>query len=193
MEHLSRQLIASVPADYNILQTRPVADDLIEAMVKEFRLADVRERTTSSAMLSLAARAVLLSYARDASVRAVRERSPELVMHGLAALALGDGKPDTRDSILAVAMLFRSSQILGMESGPVFEETSKLVSDPLLKTEMGTFPQRPKDSRDLKTAFFTAEKMTKDGFTYEWQPWRFAQGVKRARIKLWLQRVFGGA
>jgi hypothetical protein len=164
---LAADFTASVPPTYRLGDVLPVKEGTIEAIIAAFVLADIGERSRASEILSPAAGTVLLGYAREASVRAVREHSPDRVADGLAALAVEDGKLDARDSIVATAMLFRSSELLGMDSAAVFEDASRLVSHRMLKSEMRDFPSRPKKNRDLKAAFFIAEKMTKDRFTYE--------------------------
>src|SRR5580658_758299 len=96
---LAADFTARVPSNYTYREVLPGKDDMIEAIIETFPLADVDERSRASEILSPAARAILLVYARKASVRAVREHTPKWVMNGLVALTMGDGKPDTRDSI----------------------------------------------------------------------------------------------
>lgn len=169
---------------------RPVGDDLISMLIGEFRVADAAQREGASKVLTDAARAVLLHYARDAAVKAVRKSSQQLVGDGLTALALENGLPDARDSIVAVALLFRSSQLLDMDCVQTFKDASALVANPILRDAIKNFPSRSEEERDLKKAFFFTEEMTKDGFTYVWHPEGFVSAAKEAGWKAWFRRLF---
>ena len=180
------RLNAIAPPDYGMGQEHPPIDDLVEALIQAFRSASTDQRKVVRDELNTAARNLLLNYAWERAVEAVRQESPKAVADGLIALCIDDGGFDLRDSIVRMAVLFRSAEKLGLDAVSLFHEAADVAVNPAFKDAIRAFPSRPPEQRDLGKAFFIVERFAEDGFTYEEQPWPVPW---RLRPMIWKARL----
>jgi hypothetical protein len=180
-----RELNSVVPVEYTMVNPLPDArtDGIIRAMAQAFCSADDQERALARAGLASQSKHVLLVFAWEAASLSVREKSAALVRDGLIALSIENGQLDARDSIVRMAVLFRSAQKLGLDVSRCFSEAAELATDPYLKEAMRDFPSRSSQNRDLGKAFFIRETMTEHGFTYVQGSWPMRRRIWRERLR----------
>jgi hypothetical protein len=140
--------------------------ELIASIAQAFATADSNGRLRIVSRLSQNASRALIGYAYKMATDAVRQASPDLVVRGLAALAIEGGRWDIRDSIIPMALLHHSALKLGMDAGKTFEAGASLSTSAPLSQAMRSFPARRPADRGL-TAFHFREVVTALGFTYE--------------------------
>jgi len=109
--------------------------------------------------------AMLMSFAANAAVLAVRRNAPELIAVGLCALAIEGGRGDIRDSIMVLAKLYHSAIKLGVNAFDTFGRSASLVTSERLSYEMARFPHRPPADRDL-ARFLLREDLTRGELNY---------------------------
>ena len=126
---------------------------LVTSIVAAFTSANPSARLRLVSRLSKNSSNPLLSYAYKMAIDAVRQTSPELVVRGLAALAIEGGRIDIRDSIIPMALLHHSALKLGMDVKEVFSTSASLSSSASLIQAMRSFPQREPENKELK-AFY---------------------------------------
>ncbi|SPF43811.1 hypothetical protein SBA4_3100009 [Candidatus Sulfopaludibacter sp. SbA4] len=183
---LVRQLNGAAPPGFGLGLPHPPVDGIMAALIEAFRSADVNQRRAATEALTVDAELLLLSYAWESAAEAVRRSAPSILADGLAALSIENGRYDARDSIVQMAVLFRSAEKLGLNTVSLFTEAADLALDAEFKRVMVGFPSRLPENRDLGKAFFIGEKMTKDGFEYERQPGVMERAISR---KIWWGRV----
>jgi len=135
-------------------------------IVDAFRVAHEAGRRQIASKLNSHAQRAMLGYSAGMAVRTVRQGSADLVVCGLTALAIEGGRFDIRDSIVALAKLHHSALKLGMDASDAFRDVAALANRGQMRIEMGGFPSRPPEARDLG-AFRLREVLTDDGFNYE--------------------------
>jgi hypothetical protein len=176
------RLNAAAPFTYEMGQPyQPVADEIVASLIGAFESASPEERAVARAALSRGSQWFLLCYAWERAEQAIRQNSGELVTQGLLALSIEDGGLDPRDSIVRMAILFRSLRKLGLDATQPFGEAADLATH--LKAVMREFPARSPENRDFS---YVGESTTEQGFSYQLQPWRFAKAVRR---KVWLLKL----
>lgn len=163
-------------------------EELVDALIAEFRLAAPEARLKVTRTLTPGACAVLLEYAREAAIKAVNEHAPARIDDGLCALAIDSGGQDPRDTIVVLTVLHRSAELLGIDSVEQFERASRLFADGPLMAEVRGFPARPKEDRS-PAGFQISEKVTPDGFTYEQGSWNFKPQIRQARTANLIRRL----
>jgi hypothetical protein len=93
----------------------------------------------------------------------------------LVALAVGDGKPDARDSIVAIAMLFRRSELPGVDSAhpPVFWVPAIAISGMTLhrRQVLRELQQRIRDVSQGSDGFLYVLTAENDGALMRMEPW----------------------
>lgn len=140
-------------------------DELMTAVIDAFRVADAASRRKIGTKFGPDAQRAFLSFAANMAVLAVRRNAPELVAVGLCALAVEGGRGDIRDSIVVLAKLYHSAIKLGMSALDTFSGAASLVTSDRLSYEMGRFPYRLPEDRDL-AAFLLREDLTSGEFNY---------------------------
>ncbi len=182
---LIKELNALAPLEHHRLAPiRSAAiNDVIGHLTQSFAAAGEDERAQARAALTQQSSEVLLAYAWEMAEEAVSRKSGEMVSRGLLALSLEDGKLDARDSIVRMAVLFRSAQRLGLDAETLFVWAANLAKDSYVKRGMQTFPLRSAENRDLRKAFYIWEANTSEGFRYSQKPWPMRRLIWRERLR----------
>lgn len=94
----------------------------LEAAVIAFRDAEPEERAAMNAALTRKEAGILDGLAQEAAEAAVREKDPERIRFGLAALALEGGWPDWRDTTVVLTLLHVSARKLDLDADGLFED-----------------------------------------------------------------------
>jgi hypothetical protein len=118
-------------------------EQAMTSVVTIFATADANTRRAIASRLNVPAQNGLLRYAADMAVRAVKSQSPALIEQGLIALVIEGGSRDYRDSVVALAQLYRSAVQLGMDARTVFKRAALLADAGIIKRELNEFPLRP--------------------------------------------------
>lgn len=175
-----------MPAGYNSLD--PLRQESISrathALVESFCAAPEKDRWEARARLSRSAKLSMLGYAWQMAEDAVSCRDPGLIPDGLAALSIEDGEQDLRDTVVRMALLYRSAEKLGIDPGPMFARVAELACSPVTKGEMRTFPSRTPESRNFSPLY--RELMTPEGFRYSTRPWPSRRIIWRERLRRFL-------
>ena len=103
-------------------------------------------------------------YAERMAIWAVRLKQPELILKGLFALALDDGRFDDREDILIMAPLYHSAVKLGIDPKLLFLQAAAMAG-PGLATALRQFPDRPESNRNLASMGYSETKGP-EGFGY---------------------------
>lgn len=180
------RLNAAVPPGYGMGAPHPPVDDIVEALIGRYGSADTDRRRAVENKLTIEARHILLQYSWERATHAVRQRSPQIISQGLAALAIENGRLDPRDSIVRMDVLYRSAVKIGVNPTRLFEDAAQLALNPQFKHEMQAFPARSPTDRHFSVI---QENMTEDGFAYEFQPWRMYPQIRRKIWWLKLRRI----
>lgn len=154
--------------------SRPIIDQLCE----EYLRSSPELRVNTSRLVARATRNTLLQYAWFAAEEAVRNRSTDLVVRGLTALIVEDGRMDIRDTIMRLAVLLHSASLLSMDVNRVFSDIASLSHNAVLADQVRGFPTSPR--RLELHRFYIQAVGTGKGFRYEsydlprkrwWQFW----------------------
>jgi hypothetical protein len=132
-------------------------------LIEAFASASPADRPAAASQLSADALGVLRTFAYSASVVAVRREAPQLIAHGLTALAILGDIDDPRDLSFYLAALHYSALKLGIDTRRLFAEASTLSSSNFFRQQIRDFPMLPPGSRDLR-AFNLRETATGEGF-----------------------------
>lgn len=184
------ELNACAPPGYELGLGQAQIDDLVTALIESYRTSDRGERSAAVKRLTREGQQLLLDFAWEQAAESVRRRSGGTIANALAALSIEDGQYDLRDSIVRMAVLFRSAEKLGLDASTLFAEAADLALSTELQRALSSFPHRPPEHRDLGKAFYIRERVADGRFTYERDPEGFARAVRR---KVWFskwRRVF---
>jgi len=141
-----------------------VLDHLVSEVLDMFRRANPDERAWLSAQFRSDHSSTFTCYAERMAIWAVRLKQPELILKGLLALALDDGRFDDREDILIMAPLYHSAVKLGLDPKPLFLQAAD-VAGPGLATTLRQFPDRPESNRNLASMGYIETK-SPEGFGY---------------------------
>ncbi len=109
---------------------------------------------------------VLIAHAERSASRAVREQSPSILEESLRSLALSMLLAgDSRDSIVALPLPWRSSELLKLDPEEFFAGVAAAFPEPA-RTDLLSFSQRAPDYRTLACMGYK-EAEDECGFRYE--------------------------
>lgn len=147
----------------------------LEAAVTAFRDAEPEERTAMNAALTRNEAGILDGLAQEAAEAAVRDRDPEKIRFGLAALALEGGWPDWRDTTVILTLLHVSARKLDLDADDMFyEEARALAYEPVKERDyflnagariLRSYAGRPDRLKELDVMAYE-EYEGPDGFAY---------------------------
>jgi hypothetical protein len=185
---LVNELNRLVPASHN--SVLPLRDPLIEAaigrLVGSFISATKNEQDLARDAITRGSSLVLLGYAWDRAEFAVEHGSRQAIVDGLTAISLENARSDARDSVVRLAVLFRSAQRLGVDAGSWFAAAADATTNPWLKREIQDFPFRTQQQADLKAAFHIRESQIPEGFRYFQGPLPVRQAIWKEKLRrLW--------
>ena len=137
--------------DFGLLDIEPVAlDDALTAFVREYRDASAERRSGLRDGVSLDDAYTLLTFARRASVFAIRRSDAAQVADGLNACAgIGYDRIDARDGLVALAVLHHAAVRCGSVPEELFTTAARL-GEPLFARLTEGFLARPPADRDLR-------------------------------------------
>ena len=139
-------------------------DETVSRLVDLYVKSGPAERTWIVSQLGNEYWSTFTVYAERMAVWAVRLKQPELILKGLLALALDDGRFDDREDILIMAPLYHSAVKLGLDPKPLFLQAAD-VAGPGLATTLLQFPDRPESNRNLASMGYV-ETTGPEGFGY---------------------------
>jgi len=147
----------------------------LEAAVTAFRDAEPEERTAMNAALTRNEAGILDGLAQEAAEAAVRDRDPEKIRFGLAALALEGGWPDWRDTTVILTLLHVSARKLDLDADDMFYEEARALSyEPVKERDyflnagariLRSYAGRPDRLKELDVMAYE-EYEGPDGFAY---------------------------
>lgn len=104
-------------------------DRLLDEYLATLRAGGPRAVATATAAASPDAREVLLRYGERAAVRAVRDRSVQLLVSGLVAVVVG-GLQQGRAALLPMALLDDAGPRIGADPRDYFATAAEIVGNP---------------------------------------------------------------
>ena len=134
-------MVMNMPKSHQMEGDLPF-EQFITPVVEAYRCADAPSREAILTKLNSTSLQMMSSYARVMAVQAIRRESQQLVILGLAALAIYGDNGDIRDSIISLALLHNSALKLGMASASTFGQIALLSQGNNLRKEMTRFPSR---------------------------------------------------
>src|SRR5262245_44783288 len=126
---------------------------------------DKPDRIASARTISESQRYTLLAYSERMASLAVRERSQELIVLGLIALAVaGCEVGDWRDSIVVIAPNYDAALRLKADPGVLFEKAAALLPDDSAE-ELRAYLRRPAHDKTLEVMGYVPDADA-GGFRY---------------------------
>jgi hypothetical protein len=184
---LVQKLTSLIPPEYHRHDEHDYANQVVKSLIVEFSHLETNQRMTLRQALNVPVSLVLLDYAWDSSMEAVRQQSRERIREGLLALAIEDGRLDFRDSLLSVAVLMRSARKFDLDPTELWLETAGYCDNEQFKAIVRRFVEEDQ-SKDWPIYETTSER----GLTYEFRAYEmFSRGVRKARWKSFWSLVFG--
>ncbi len=162
---VTKEFSSPVPGVYLNKQYPCHRDQVISSLIELYIKSELAERMWIASQLGNKYWSTLTVYAERMAIWAVRLKQPELILKGLLALALDDGRFDPRENILIMAPLYHSATKLGLDPKPLFLQTAD-IAGPCLGPVLRAFPDRPESNRDLASMGYI-EQYTSEGFTYK--------------------------
>lgn len=144
-------------------------DLTVSALVTRFIEASIDIRATIQSVFTDDHSDTFITFAERMATYAVRTKSKEPIIEGLAALVLEGGKFDVREDMMVMAPLYDAALKIGADPCQLFEQAAKLLETPVSHYIL-EFPNRSPADRSLK-AFFYVEAANQDGFVYERTSW----------------------
>lgn len=133
--------------------------DLFLASSEEVRLELVNKVVRGISFL-------FLNFSSRMAISAVRTKNENELMRGLAALAIENGTPDWRDTMICLSMLYNSAQKIGSEPDALIGSVAVLAAPKGKEKVFGAFLRKTPDERRLEH-FGLREATTESGeFTY---------------------------
>ena len=138
-------------------------DGDIREVVRRFAAEADSVRATLRASTSMDGFYTLLTFARRASVFAMRQRSVAWVTDGLAAVAMIEAdRTDPRDILMALSVLYHAAGRVGADPNELFREAAS-ISEPSVAELITQYASRPRDEKDLRSSWGLAEIETENG------------------------------
>ena len=157
------------------IDPRPLPRDAaIARFLGQLRRASATQRQAATASLGYTDAYQLLTFARRASVLAMRQHDPHAVATGLTACSvLGTGSMDGRDILVAFAMLHHAAQRVGADAGELLGAAAG-DADPDIAVLVEAFLRRPPAERDLRDGWGLVEVEAPGGpglLGWGYRPW----------------------
>lgn len=126
-------------------------------------------------------------YAHRAAEKAIRQIDPDLLNRGLIALAIPSAKEDWRDTLVFLALLYRSACKLNVNASELFHEVAQIACPAFRRTLEG-FLGRDEGARTIESFHWreTGEGDT-SAYVYVQPPFR-----RRSKMELRLDRFSRG-
>ncbi|HEX2203894.1 MAG TPA: hypothetical protein VHG91_11375 [Longimicrobium sp.] len=141
------------------------ADAPPERLARLFAGAPPEARAQMSGLVTQRVADFLLAFAERMASLAVRERSPDRLRLGLAAVALEDFRYDSREDLLVLAPLYHAAGKIGADPRDLFDEAAALA--PGAGADGLRSFLRHRDLHRILDALGYRESADADGFRYE--------------------------
>jgi hypothetical protein len=141
---------------------RPL-DDELGSLCQRFASGDLLSRSRLRDSASMGDFYRLLSFSRRSAVFAMRDRSTEHVINGLAAVSMIEpSRIDFRDALGALSLLHHAARSIGADVEDLFGRAASLA-DPKMSELIVGFLKRSEDQRDIRKSFGYSVVETKGG------------------------------
>lgn len=150
--------------------TDPV-DEQLDWLMERYIAGDEDFRSALRQAIGLTVAVAFEDYGARMASAALRDRSPEPLLKGVAAamLAAHCAEEDPREILINIAPLHHSAEVLAVDPGDLFDRAADLAG-PDAPSYLREFPLREPPNRGLKAFKWERLDPPRDGLSY-WHQW----------------------